>query len=65
MARFRFHMIGSQASPVVEVGAADIQDLDQRMNRAGFLTGKVIDEYEAYYVMIAVNRIQFVVELPE
>lgn len=65
MPRFRFHIIGAQASPVVEVDAANLQDLDQRMHRVRSLRGRVIEEHEAYDVMIAVNRIQFVVAIPD
>lgn len=68
MGRFKFCLIGSPQSPIVEIGVRHLCDLHLSIGRARFIEGRMIEidgEAMDCPVLIPANRIQIVIELPE
>lgn len=66
MATFRFFLVGTSQSPIVEVEHANLQDLHATIECRRFLLGKMteIDGYDVGCgVLIPINRIQMISEI--
>lgn len=64
--RFRFGLVGSPQSPVMEVDVADLDELHDLMWRGRFVRGRLAPEYcegESCGALIATSRITMVMEV--
>ena len=66
MARFRFSLVGTSQTPVVDVPQSNLSELSDAMGRQRFLEGVIvgIDGLDGECgVLIPVNRIQLISEV--
>lgn len=66
MARFRFCLVGTSQSPIVDVQQSNLSELGDAMARQRFLEGVIvgIDGHDGECgVLIPVNRIQMISEV--
>lgn len=65
MARFKFFLIGTNESPVLEMEAATLRQLNEDLSRNRFIEGQMVEingHGEDRGVLIPTARIQLVVE---
>lgn len=65
MARFKFFLIGSSQTPVLDVDAADLRELNDIVSRNRFIEGHIAERDEDGVfggMLIATGRIQLVME---
>ncbi|MFL6758566.1 hypothetical protein [Sphingomonas sp.] len=68
MTRFKFCMIGTPQSPILEMEARNVAELHHWIARARYIEGRMVEiagEATDCPVLIPANRIQIVMELPE
>lgn len=66
MARFKFYLIGSCDSPVLDVAVSDLAELNRQMSCSRFVEGHMVEadlDGVLRGVLIATSRIQLVMDV--
>lgn len=68
MGKFRFCLVGTPQSPVLELEARDVRELHHSLARTRFIEGRMVEidgEPTDCEVLISANRVQMIFEIAE